>query len=185
MNRLIDGSGAEAGDVILGLASTGVHSNGFGLVRAVIKRARLNLDKAYDQLQQPQTLGEVLLTPTRIYAASIVALLRTYRVKQPIRAMSHITGGGLPGNLARSLGSHLNARIERSKWTVPAVFNFLQRQGSIEDEEMMRVFNMGIGYVCIVRPHFAESILSQLQRTGEQVTVLGKLVRGTGRVVFA
>ena len=184
LKRLIDGSGAEPGDVILGLASSGVHSNGFGLVRSVIKRAGLSLDTTYDELGQSRTLGEVLLTPTRIYASSIVAMLGTYRVKQPIRAMSHITGGGLPGNLTRSLGSHLNARVERNKWKAPAIFNFLQCKGAIEDDEMLRVFNMGIGYVCVVRPHFVESILSQLRRTGEQVTVLGKIVSGTGRLVL-
>jgi phosphoribosylformylglycinamidine cyclo-ligase len=183
--RLITGSRADVGDVILGLASSGVHSNGYSLVRAIVKRRKLDLGRCYPQLAADRTLGQVLLTPTRIYAKAIVSALRCYKVKQVVTSMSHITGSGLEGNVPRTLGSHLNARISRAAWQVPAVFRFLQEQGGVSDEEMFRVFNMGIGYVVVVRPHFAETVREHLQRAGEQVSVLGKIVRGTGRVVLA
>jgi len=184
LNKLIDGARCAAGDVILGLASSGAHSNGYTLVRAIVKQARLDLDKCYDELGTDQPLGNVLLEPTRIYARQIVSLLRKYKVKRPIGAMAHITGGGLPGNVNRVLPGDLNARIDTKAWKPPAVFGFLQRHGRVEREEMFRVFNMGIGYVCMVRPHFAEAVVAKLRRMGETVHVLGKLTRGTGRVML-
>lgn len=184
LKRIIDGKTADAGDVILGLASSGVHSNGYSLVRAIVREAKLDLNRVYPDLDPRLTLGQVLLTPTRIYAQSIVNLLHAYTRKRPVTSMSHITGGGLPGNMPRTFGSHLNAKISRSAWDVPPVFKFLQKHGQVPDDEMFRVFNMGIGYVVIVRPWFAESIIDQLRRRGEQVSVLGKLVKGAGRVVM-
>ena len=184
MSRMIDGSGCEAGDVLIGLGSSGVHSNGYSLVRAIVKKAKLKLDKVYPEVDADRTLGQVLLTPTRIYVKSIVDVLHRYRVKKPITAMSHITGGGLPGNVPRTLGSRLDAKINRKSWKVPPIFDFLQKRGNVEDQEMFRVFNMGIGYVLAVRPWFAESIMDQLRRQHEQVCVLGKLVKGTGRVLI-
>ncbi len=184
LGKLVTGERAEPGDVILGLASSGVHSNGYSLVRRIVADCGLSLSLCYPELDDERTLGEVLLTPTRIYAKSVVAVLRRYRVKQVVTAMAHITGGGLPGNVPRVLGSHLNARIRRAAWPVPNVFGFLGRHGAVEQEEMDRVFNMGIGYVMAVRPHFAESVAHQLTRAGEQVYTLGKIVRGTGKVVF-
>ncbi len=182
LKRVVDGSRSESGDVIVGLASSGVHSNGFSLVRATIKKAGLRLDKVYGELDETKTLGQVLLTPTRIYTKSVISVLRKYRVKRPISAMSHITGGGLGGNVMRTLSSELDARIDSKAWPRPGVFDFLQRQGGIDDDEMWRVFNMGIGFVLVVRPHFAEAVMRKLRRAGEQVYVLGKVVRGTGRV---
>lgn len=184
LKRLISADHVESGDVILGLASSGVHSNGFTLVRAIVREAKLGLHQTYAGLKTDLTLGQVLLEPTRIYTKQIVRVLRNYRVKKPIGAMSHITGGGLPGNVKRVLPGHLNARIHRKAWQIPPVFGFLQRHGQVDQEEMFRVFNMGIGYVIIVRPHFAESIAQQCRRAGEKVHVLGKLVKGTGKVVL-
>ena len=184
LNRIIDGSRAEAGDVILGLASSGIHSNGYSLVRAIVQEAKLDLNKVYSELDPARTLGQVLLTPTRIYTKAIVSVLHRYSLKQPVVSMSHITGGGLPGNVMRTLGDNLNARIERKQWDIPPVFRFLQEHGNVEEDEMFRVFNMGVGYVCVVRPHFAESIIHQLKRKGETVSVLGKVVRGTGKLVM-
>lgn len=184
LSRVVDGSRAQPGDVILGLASSGIHSNGYSLVRMILKQQGLDLNQCDPTLASGRTLGEVLLTPTRIYAPSIVSLLRRYRVKQVISAMAHITGGGLGGNIPRTLGSHLNARLNQKAWCVPEVFEFLQSQGSIAEEEMFKVFNMGIGYVLVVRPFFAESIKAQLTRLGEQVSVLGRVVKGTGRVIL-
>ena len=184
LKRLVDGSRAEAGDVLLGLASSGVHSNGYSLVRAIIKEARLDLGRVYPELDELRTLGQVLLTPTRIYSRSVVGVLHNYVVKQPISAMSHITGGGIGGNICRVLPSHLNAKISVNAWQTPRVFEFLKKRGRVEREEMFRVFNMGIGYVCVVRPWFVESIIHQLRRAGEQVCVMGRLVKGTGQVVI-
>jgi len=184
LKRMIDGSATEAGDVILGLASSGIHSNGYSLVTAIVREANLDLNTVYPELDAVRTLGQVLLTPTRIYAKSVVSVVHGYRRKRPVSAMSHITGGGIVGNVPRTLGSGLNARIDRHAWETPAIFRFLQTHGNVEEEEMMRVFNMGIGYVMMVRPWFAESIMAQLRRAGEHVCVLGKLVKGTGRVVI-
>jgi phosphoribosylformylglycinamidine cyclo-ligase len=185
LKRIIDGSAAEAGDVLLGLASSGIHSNGYSLVRAVVRERRLDLHKIYPELDPAQPLGKVLLTPTRIYAKPIISVLHHYKVKQVITAMSHITGSGLPGNVPRTLGTNLNAKLNKKAWTVPPVFEFLQRHGQIAEEEMFNVFNMGIGYVIAVKPAFADSVQEQLQKLGQSVCVLGKLTRGTGRVVIA
>jgi len=172
----------EPGDVVLGLESSGVHSNGYSLVRKVIEHAKLDLNKAYRELESDQTLGEVLLEPTRIYAASIVKLLRAYKVKKVISGMAHITGGGMEGNLNRALHEGVDAVIDESSWEVPPVFGFLQKHGNIEEAEMRRVFNMGIGYCLIVRPTFAEAVKRRLEKTGERVHVLGKVSKGKGRV---
>ena len=182
--RVIQGDRVEVGDVILGLASSGVHSNGFSLVHAILRENKLDLDKRYPELESDRTLGELLLEPTRIYAKSIVNLLRQYRVKRPIGGMSHITGGGLPGNVNRCLPPSIDARIDRKAWRVPPLFSFLQKHGDVADDEMLRVFNMGIGYVLIVRPHFADAVTDRLTRSGETVHLLGKTTRGTGQVVL-
>lgn len=185
LKRAIDPQRVKKGDVILGLASSGVHSNGFTLLRAIVDQAGLDYEQIYPELASDQTLGELLLEPTRIYAQQICQVLRAYRVKKPIGAMAHITGGGLPGNVSRVLPANLNAKIETKSWTVPGLFGFFQHHGDIDTNEMWRVFNMGIGYVLIVRPHFAETIRDRLQRLGEQVHPLGRIVSGAGKVILA
>ncbi len=172
----------EAGDVVLGLASSGVHSNGYSLVREIIKQNKLRLNKVYKELDPERTLGGVLLEPTRIYVKPIIEVLHKYKVKKPISAMAHITGGGLPGNLNRSLPGDLDAKLDRKAWDVPPVFGFLQEQGNVKDAEMLKVFNMGIGYTLIVRPHFADAIQRQLSRSGETVYRIGEIVEGSGKV---
>lgn len=184
LRKVIDGHRVEKGDVILGLASSGIHSNGYSLVRAILKKAKLNLDKSYDELQTNAPLGRVLLEPTRIYAKQVTKVLRSYKRKKPIGGMAHITGGGLPGNVNRALPKDLNARLNRKAWVVPPVFEFLQKRGGIDAAEMDKVFNMGIGYVLIVRPHFADAIADKLRKQGETVSMLGRIVGGTGRVVL-
>ncbi|MCX5662725.1 MAG: phosphoribosylformylglycinamidine cyclo-ligase [Planctomycetota bacterium] len=187
LSRMITPARVEPGDVILGLASSGIHSNGYSLVRAVVKEAKLDLGKVYPELDadgKGRTLGQVLLTPTRIYARSIISVLRHYKVKQVISAMANITGSGIPGNVPRTLGDKFTARIERSSWEVPPVFKFLQKHGDIAESEMLDVFNMGVGYVVVVKPAFAESIKDQLTRLGEEVWTLGKIVKGNGTVQF-
>lgn len=187
------------GDVVLGLESHGVHSNGYTLVRKVVERAGLDLHRVYPELNQSRPspgrrarsraatpalpLGEVLLTPTRIYADSIVRLQRTYTVKNIISGMAHITGSGMVGNLERALHKGVDARVNTRSWEPLPVFQFLQEHGRISDAEMRRVFNMGIGFVLLVRPAFAESVAERLTRLGERVHVIGEVVKGTGRVI--
>ena len=183
LSRATDPARVESGDVVIGLESDGVHSNGFSLVRAVIDRAGIDLHAVDPALDAARPVGEVLLTPTRVYAGPIVRVLRRYRVKKVVSGMAHITGGGLAGNLERALHGGVDAVIDASAWRPSAVFPFLQERGEIAPEEMARVFNMGIGYCLIVRPNFADSIASQLERMGERVHRIGRVVRGSGRVV--
>ena len=182
LHKAMDPMRVEKGDVIIGLESSGVHSNGFSLVRKIIDRAKLSLDRTYPDLHAEKTLGEVLLEPTRIYARPIVKLMRYYTVKKVISGMAHITGSGLPGNIPRAFGEDLDAKLEAESWPVPRIFGFLQQHGDIDREEMFNVFNMGIGYVLIVRPSFADSILRQLKKYGETPHIIGKIVKGDGTV---
>ena len=180
LDRAIDPSRVEAGDVIIGLPSSGVHSNGFTLARAAI--ANLDVHTTYPELDSEKSLGQVLLEPTRIYVEPIVKLLKQYKVKKVVSGMAHITGGGIAGNLCRSLCDEVDATVHLDRWEVPKIFGFLQQHGNIETEEMFRVFNMGIGYMLIVRPAFAESIHSHLKQLGEAPVVLGEITKGTGKV---
>jgi len=180
--RIITGQRVQRGDVVLGLSASGFHSNGYSLVRAVVKKKKLKLDKIYDELESNAPLGEVLLTPTRIYARPIISVLRHYKRKRVVTAMAHITGGGLVGNLNRVLPKNCDAKIDRNSWTVPPVFHFLQKRGNIEQKEMDRVFNQGIGYCVVVKPAFADSITAQLEKENQTVFRLGTIVKGTGKV---
>ncbi len=195
LDRAMKPTRVEVGDVVLGLASSGVHSNGYSLVRKVVESAGLDLRKVYPELGEKRAssgkkraaiaeppLGEVLLTPTRIYARSISKMLASYKVKKVISGMAHITGSGMSGNLCRALHPKVDALVRRSAWPVPPVFRFLQERGNIDEEEMRRVFNMGIGYCVIVRPSFAESVSEQLRKLGEKVYVIGEIVKGKGDV---
>ncbi len=182
LSKAIENDRAQPGDVLLGLTSSGIHSNGYSLVRAIIKQAGLKLDTSYAELDTDRTLGEVLLEPTRIYARPIVSLLRAYKVKRPIVGMAHITGGGLPGNLNRALPSTVDAVIDTRAWDVPPLFKALQAWGNVDHQEMWRVFNMGVGYTLIVRPHFAHAVTQRLERLGENVIQLGNITKGSGSV---
>jgi phosphoribosylformylglycinamidine cyclo-ligase len=181
LKRAIDPLRVEPGDEVIALPSSGVHSNGFSLVRAVVEQEGLDLGETYPELAG-RTLGDVLLTPTRIYAQSIVRLLRAYRVKKVISGMAHITGGGLAGNLERALNPKVDAVIDRSAWEVPPIFTFLQDRAGIADEEMHKVFNMGVGYCLIVRPAFTNGVLARLEKMGEHPVVIGKIRKGKGQV---
>ncbi|UYV13094.1 MAG: phosphoribosylformylglycinamidine cyclo-ligase [Phycisphaera sp.] len=184
LRRATSSMKVEPGDVVLGLASSGVHSNGFSLVRRVIDHANLDLHTVYPELDAEQSLGQVLLTPTRIYANSITRILRGYKVKRVVSGMAHITGGGLAGNLERSLHPGVDAVLDRKAWPVPPIFNFLKKHGNIRAPEMDKVFNMGVGYCVIVRPTFADAIADKLARLGEGVTRIGVIRKGEGRVLF-
>ena len=182
LGRVMDPSRVEPGDVVIGLESDGVHSNGFSLVRRILNDAKLDPWRVYEELGTDQSLGELLLTPTRLYARAIVRVMRRYKVKKVISGMAHITGGGLAGNLERVLHDRVDAVIDYGSWDVPAVFSFLQGHGGVADDEMARTFNMGIGYCLIVRESFAASIQKQLTRLGERPRVIGRIEPGAGCV---
>ena len=182
--KLVDAASVKVGDTVIGLTSSGIHSNGYSLVRKLcFDVAGLKLHSRPKPLGGT-TLGEVLLRPTRIYARSIVSLMNRYRVKRVVKAMAHITGGGLPGNIRRIVPDDCDVVVRRSAWKPPPIFAFLQKIGDIRRSEMYRVFNMGIGYVLVVSPSFTRSIMAALKRGGETPCVLGKIRRGKGRVVF-
>ena len=182
--KIIAGQNVRIGDVILGLGSNGVHSNGFTLIRNIcFKQADLKMEDKPAALDG-QTLGEALLEPTRIYVQPIVKLLGQYKVKQIVHGMAHITGGGLVGNVPRVLPKNCNAVIKKSSWPKHSVFSFLQEAGPVEEEEMYKVFNMGIGFVLIVAEDFASSIAKKLKRYGEKVYNIGRVTTGSGKVVL-
>ena len=212
LDRAIDPGRVEVGDVVLGLSSSGIHSNGYSLVRKIVKAAKLDLHKVYEELQEgteaagqqgtkqkksggkgakasakpsapAKTLGEVLLTPTRIYVRPINTLLKSYKVKKVIGGMAHITGSGMAGNLCRALHPKVDAIIDTKSWPVPPIFRFLQAQGGVDEAEMRRVFNMGIGYTLVVRPTFAKAVAEHLEKLGERVHVIGQMAKGTGQVI--
>jgi len=171
--RLIDGSQIQPDDVAIGIASSGFHSNGYSLVRKVVfEMAGLELDTSVSECDG-KTVGEILLEPTQLYSRPIRSVLRHYRVKQVVHGIAHITGGGLAENLARIVPPSIQIQIDRGSWEIPAVFSWLQKLGSIEQAEMDRVFNMGVGMVLIVSPHFVDSIMHQLREHGMQSWKIG------------
>jgi len=183
-NKIISGKNVRKGDVMLGLASSGLHSNGYALARNIcFKKAGLKMTDALDELDGA-VLGDVLLEPTRIYVRSIVKLLSNYKVKQVIHAMAHITGGGLDGNVPRVIPPDCDAVIKKSSWPKHKIFSFLQDKGPVEEQEMYKVFNMGIGFVLVVAEDFADSITKKLTKLGEQVYSIGRVTSGTGQVVL-
>ena len=177
-HKMIDGSRCEPGDIAIGLGSSGLHSNGYGLARRVLlDTGSLTIDSRPAELEGA-TVGEEMLRPTKLYVRSVLSALAPYRVKQPIKAMANITGGGLPGNLPRVLPEGLTVRIKRDSWQTPGVFQLIAKQGPVDSDEMMRVFNMGVGYVMIVAPAFAKAVMTRLRRAGETCWVLGKVRKG-------
>ncbi len=182
--HLIDGSAVAPGDVVLGVASSGLHSNGFSLVRKVVfEMAGLNVNDHVDELGR--TVGEELLEPTRIYARPVRRILGYYRVKSVVHGIAHITGGGLHENLARILPANVQIQIDRQSWPVPPVFPWLQRLGEIADDEMARVFNMGIGLVLVVSAYYADNIRRLLEESGLQSWLIGRAIEGPSGVVWA
>jgi phosphoribosylformylglycinamidine cyclo-ligase len=169
-DRIVDGRTIEAGDALIGLASSGPHSNGFSLIRKILDVSGADLRAPY-AAGNAQTLGEALLAPTRIYVKPLLALLRAV----PVKGMAHITGGGLVENVPRMLGDDLQARLERARWRRPPVFDWLQAQGSVRDDEMHRVLNCGIGMVVCVAPGDAERALALLRAAGEEALLIGTI----------
>jgi phosphoribosylformylglycinamidine cyclo-ligase len=177
-DRLITGQHVRPGDVVIGLPSPGLRSNGYSLARKVL------LDTAGLHLSEPawkgasHTLGDELLVPSVVYAPAITALLRHVDV----RALAHITGGGLPGNLARVLPEGTGARVARRTWEAPRIFSEIQRLGDVSDDEMLKVFNLGIGMVVVVAPEEAHRTLDLLRTEGHRAVEIGQVVAGHGDV---
>ena len=169
---IIDGSKIEDGDLLLGLQSSGLHSNGFSLVRKVFEP--YSLDTVFPELAEP--LGEALLRPTRIYAKNILPLLASRK----IMGMVHITGGGLTENIPRILPPGLGVQLDTRSWKVPPIFDLLQTLGKVERAEMYRTFNMGIGFILIVHPQDKDQVGEMLAQQGENCFVLGQVIQGEG-----
>ncbi len=176
--KLIDGSGLEQGDVLLGLRSSGVHSNGFSLVRKVFGIDENTVNNTYPELDKP--LGEALLTPTKIYVKPILSLIE----KVGVKAISHITGGGFYENIPRMLKDGFCAQIKKEAVPVLPIFNVIQRVGNIPERDMFNTFNMGVGMVVAVAEDDAETALQVLKENGEDAVILGSVVKGEKGVEF-
>jgi phosphoribosylformylglycinamidine cyclo-ligase len=173
--KIIDGKTIKGGDVVLGLASSGLHSNGYSLARRVFfEKAKLRVDAILPELERP--LGDVLLTPTRIYAKQILALVKEFRIK----GIAHITGGGITENLPRIFPPGVRARINRKAWTAPPIFEVLSQLGRVERDEMYRVFNMGIGLILVVPAQSANAVLKKAGELGDRGWKIGEIVASSG-----
>ncbi|MEM9644621.1 MAG: phosphoribosylformylglycinamidine cyclo-ligase, partial [Planctomycetota bacterium] len=181
--RLIDGHLVAPGDVVIGLAADGLHSNGYSLVRKVISDAGYSWEDRPEEFGG-QTLADVCLTPTKIYTKAIRAVQSHYRVKQVIHALAHITGGGIEENLDRVLPTNVNAVIQSGSWDAPPIFAWLQKTGAIATGEMRRVFNQGIGMTAVVSEFYASKIMELLNKQGVKCSRIGKIVQGEGKVVY-
>jgi len=182
--KVLDGSTISPGDVVIGVASNGVHSNGFSLVRKIaFEIAGLKVGDFVDECQA--TVGDLLLVPTTLYPRAVRSVLTHYKVKSVVHGIAHITGGGLHENLARVLPSTVDAVIDRGSWTIPPAFTWLQKLGDVDDAEMARVFNMGVGLALVVSEYYAESVQQQMTDQGFETWPIGRVVEGRGDVRWA
>jgi len=165
--QIIDGRTIAPGDVLLGLASSGAHSNGYSLIRKILERSRPDLAADF----HGRSLGDALMAPTRIYAKALLALIQAL----PVKGMAHITGGGLTENVPRILPDHLTATLEQARWPLPPLFRWLQREGQVAADEMHRVFNCGIGMVVVVGADDERRAVELLQSAGETVFSIGRI----------
>lgn len=166
-HKIIDGSKVQAGNVLIGVASSGAHSNGYSLIRKIIEVRQTPLDTQVDG----QTLADLVMTPTKIYVKPLLELAK----KIDLHAMAHITGGGLPGNLPRVLPTGTRAKVNTASWQWPALFKWLQRQGNVDTYEMYRTFNCGVGMVLVVAESDVPAALDHLVAAGESAWVMGKI----------
>ena len=169
-SEIIDGSKVRPGDRIIGVASSGVHSNGFSLVRKIVARKKLSPDKKYPGLNKP--LAEALLAPTELYVKTVSDLMKTFE----LRGIAHITGGGLPGNLPRVYPASCRAVLRAHAWPRPSLFQWLQKWGQLPDDEMVRVFNCGIGLTLIVPPTQVNDLLTALKSKGHEAWEIGEIL---------
>ncbi|MFG6667376.1 phosphoribosylformylglycinamidine cyclo-ligase [Halomonas sp. HNIBRBA4712] len=177
-SEILDGSKVGEGDVLLGLASSGPHSNGYSLIRKILEIS----DAALDETLDGKPLGEALMAPTRIYVKPLLSMMRDTELS--VHALSHITGGGLLENIPRVLPEQLAARVDVSAWQRPAVFNWLKQKGNVSEVEMHRVLNCGIGMVVVVPQEQADSAMRYLQEQGETVYRIGEIVKRDGDAVL-
>ncbi len=182
-NKVLDGSGVKADDILLGLASSGLHSNGFSLVRRVVEESGLDYSAAAP-FSPKQNLGEALLTPTRLYVKPCLAAMKAGGVK----VFAHITGGGLIENIPRVLPAGLAAELDAARWPLPPVFAWLQKSASIPRQELARTFNCGIGMVAVVAPASLKKVEAVLKKSGERVFRIGRVIKrkkgGPGTVIL-
>ena len=176
---LIDGTKVKAGDVLVGIASSGVHSNGFSLVRKVFSDNALDLFKVYPELDAEKTLGEVALTPTRIYVKQVLDVIRNCDV----HGVAHITGGGFDENIPRILREGQGIEIEEGSWEILPIFHFLEKYGRIAHREMFNIFNMGIGMVLALDASEADKAIEILKSHGEKASVIGRVTATEGVVI--
>jgi phosphoribosylformylglycinamidine cyclo-ligase len=168
--HLIDGSGVTVGDKLIGIASSGLHSNGYSLVRKLLlDQYKMDLDKRVEEIGE--VLGDELLRPTRIYVKTIINLIRDFNIS----GIAHITGGGITGNLPRMIPKGCKAIVQKGAWDIPPIFSFLEEKGRISEEEMLRTFNNGIGMILIVRHKEVEDILARLHNLGERAFIIGEV----------
>ena len=182
-DEIIDGRKIQEGDILLGLPSSGVHSNGYSLVRKILDKTSTDFNQSVDDSKlevDPKKLGELLLEPTRIYVKPVLKLLQSL----PIKGMAHITGGGLPGNIPRILPEGTAVQLDSGSWDNLLVFEWLEKNGNLSKEEMLPVFNMGIGFVICVSAEDVDATLSLLQNEGEKPRVIGRVVRGNRNVIL-
>jgi phosphoribosylformylglycinamidine cyclo-ligase len=166
-SQIIDGTTIRQGDLVLGLGSSGAHSNGYSLIRRIIERAKPDMAADF----HGRTLAEAVLAPTRIYVKSVLALMQTI----PVKGLAHITGGGLVDNVPRILQPDLTAVLDKTSWPMPPLFQWLQREGNVADAEMHRVFNCGIGMVIVLAPEHERVAAELLSAAGEQVFRIGRI----------
>lgn len=178
-SQVLDGSQVQLGDVAIALASRGVHSNGFSLVRKIVRDRGLALGDRPAPFDG-QTLGEILLTPTQIYVAPVLAARRSGLT---LHGMAHITGGGLPENLPRCLGAGQAIRVDPTAWPIPELFRWLQTEGAVSDGGMFNTFNMGIGFVVLVPPTEADTALRYFDNQGLAAYAIGEVIAGTGELI--
>lgn len=182
--QLVTGAAISEGDVLIGVGSSGFHSNGYSLVRKVVfDKAGMEMNQFVPELNQ--TVGDALLTPTLIYASLVRKILNHYRVKSVVHGIAHITGGGLLENTERILPPNVDLVFERGAWEVPAIFPWLAKLGNIPADEMDHVFNNGLGLVLIVSPYYAQSILEMIKSTGYRCWTIGTAKAGKGKSRFA
>ena len=177
--EMITGASITPGDVIVGLRSTGLHSNGYSLARkALLEKAAFSLDSLLPECGR--TLGEELLTPTRIYVNTVLGLKKKFSLK----GIAHITGGGLPGNLPRVLPPGCAARLTRRAWSPPPLCDIIRKTGNVSEEEMYRTFNMGIGLTLIVAAAEADALRTEAETLGDNALIIGEVVGGERQVVW-
>ncbi len=177
-SRMLDRSQVKIGDIAIALASEGVHSNGFSLVRKIVDESKYNWSDRVDGIGD-LSLGEVFLTPTRIYVKPVLAALAK---GLEIHGMAHITGGGLPENLPRCIGEHQSIQIDRNNWVIPPVFNWLAEVGSVDNSTMFNTFNMGIGFVVLVPPNQAIQAIEWFNSQKIATYAIGEVIAGTGKL---